>query len=283
MLTSVNQMRKVLFLAIAVVAASSVVIGIAAQSAKPVFELASVRPQREPVNPANLRGAAPRAAPGGVFSATRANVISLLRFAYDLKPHQVVGGPDWVRRDMFQIDARAGFDASAGQIKQMVQSLLEDRFKLVTRWDERTMDYFAVVVARSDGRLGPYLRALPDDCTAAAVAEARKQFPARPDVGGGGLLYFQCVTLSNALDALSPVAMMESAPPILDETKLPGKFVMELKASSVIPGVVSEPAADPSLAPFAVALEEQLGLKLQSRRGPVKVLTIDSVQQPSEN
>ena len=269
-------------LAIAVVAVSSVVIGIAAQSAKPAFEVASVRSQREAVNPANLRGAAPRASPGGVFSATRANVISLLRFAYDLKPHQVVGGPDWVRRDMFQIDARAGFDASADQIKQMVQSLLEDRFKLVTRWDERTMDYFAVVVARSDGRLGPYLKALPDDCTAAAVAEATKQFPARPHVGGGGL-FVQCVTLSNALDALSTVAMMESAPPVLDETKLPGKFVLELKASSVIPGVVSEPAADPSLAPFAIALEEQLGLKLQPRRGPVKVLMIDSVQQPSEN
>jgi uncharacterized protein (TIGR03435 family) len=264
-------------------AALSCVSSVTAQQAKTAFEIASIRPQREAVDPPKIRGAAPRAAPGGVFSATRTNVLSLVRFAYDLKPHQVLGGPDWVRRDMFQIDARAGFDAPAHQIKQMVQSLLEDRFKLVTRWDERTMDYFAVVVARSDGRLGPYLRAVPDDCTAAAVAEARKQFPARPDVGGGGLLYFQCVTLSAALDALSPVAMMESAPPVLDETKLPGKFVMELKASSVIPGVVSEPAADPSLAPFAVALEEQLGLKLQSRRGPVKVLMIDSVQQPTEN
>ena len=169
-------------LAIAVVAASSVVIGVTAQSAKPAFEVASVTPQREAVDPRNLRGAAPRAAPGGVFSAARANVMSLVRFAYDLKSHQVSGGPDWLRRDMFQVDARAGFDAPADQIKQMVQSLLEDRFKLVTHWEERTMDYFAVVVARSDGRLGPYLRALPDDCTAAAVAEATKQFPPRPNV-----------------------------------------------------------------------------------------------------
>jgi uncharacterized protein (TIGR03435 family) len=221
--------------------------------------------------------------PGGVFNPTHASVQSLLTFAYDLKPYQIVGGPDWMRRDLFHIDARAGFDAPADQIKQMVQALLEVRFKLITHKEQREMSYFALVVARSDGRLGPYLREVPDDCTPAVAAEARKQFPPRPRVDGP-LMNFQCVTLSTVVDGMSISATSASSLPIVDETRLRGKFVAEMRASSMVPGNI-EPvgSGDPNLPSFTTALEEQLGLKLESRKGPVNVLIIDSVQQPTEN
>jgi len=257
---------------------------VAAQERKPRFEVASVKPQRAPINAATLRGSGPRVMPGGVFNPTRTSVSSLLMFAYDLKPYQILGGPDWVRRDVFHIDARAGFNAPADQIKLMVQSLLEDRFKLITHREQRDMPYYALVIARPDGRLGPYLRSLPDDCTPTAVAEARKQFPPRPRTDGGGLLDMQCATLSGLVDMMSAMAMAESSLPIVDETNRSGKFVMEMRASSMVPSPVASVAtSDPSLPSLTTALEEQLGLKLEERRGPVDVLVVDSVQQPTEN
>ena len=107
-----------------ILAAILAVGAVTAQERKPRFEVASVKPQREPINAATLRGAAPRVMPGGVFDPTRASILSLLTFAYDLKPYQILGGPDWMRRDVFHIDARAGFDAPADQIKQMVPGLV---------------------------------------------------------------------------------------------------------------------------------------------------------------
>jgi uncharacterized protein (TIGR03435 family) len=267
-----------------ILAAILAVGAVTAQERKPRFEVVSVKPQREPINAATLRGAAPRVMPGGVFNPTRASVLSLLTFAYDLKPYQILGGPDWMRRDVFHIDARAGFDAPADQIKQMVQSLLEDRFKLITHKEQRDMPYLALVVARSDGRLGPYLRELPDDCTPAAAAEARKQFPPRPRVDGP-VMSAQCAPMSAVVNTLTALSMSASSPPLVDETNLRGKFVMEMKASSMVPGTIEPPAgaSDPSLPSFTTALEEQLGLKLEERRGPIDVLVIDSVQQPTEN
>src|SRR5688572_11793849 len=92
-----------------------------AQQVKPRFEVASAKPQREPFTFASGAGAAatPRFRPGGVFNPTHATVESLVMFAYDVKQYQIDGGPDWMRRDTFQIDARAAADASADQIKLM--------------------------------------------------------------------------------------------------------------------------------------------------------------------
>jgi uncharacterized protein (TIGR03435 family) len=77
------------------------------------------------------------------------------------------------------------------------------------------------------------------------------------------------------------MATLASGLPTLDATGLAGKLVFDLRYGSAVPAATG--ADEPSLPPFAVALEEQLGLKLETRRGPVDVLIIDSVQQPTEN
>lgn len=92
---------------------------------------------------------------GGVVNVTKITVLSAVVYAYDLKHYQVVGGPDWIRNDRFTISARAGRSVPDAQIKLMLQSLLEDRFKLVTHAEQRDMPFRALVVARADGRLGP--------------------------------------------------------------------------------------------------------------------------------
>lgn len=244
-----------------------------AQETKPTFETASVRPQRDLTA---MEG--PHVIPGGGFRASRASVQSLLMFAYDLKSYRTIfGGPEWIRRDRFSIDARAGFDASTDQIKQMVQTLLADRFRLISRREQRDMSHLALVVARSDRRLGPFLREVPADCSAAAIAEARKQFPVRP-VTGGHVTRLQCEPISALVELLT----LGSQLPLLDETKLSGKFTLEMKSSSMVPGSVPT-GGDPSVPPLAAALQEQLGLKLESRKGPLGVLVIDSVSPPTEN
>ena len=179
---------------------------------------------------------------------------------------------------MFSIDARAGFDAPADQIKQMVQALLADRFSLVAHRERRDTSYFALVVARSDRRLGPYLREVPDACTSTAVAEARKQFPSRLPLAGAHLTRLRCEPLS----ALVSLMTAGSQFPIFDETRLSGKYTMEMRSSSMVPGTVAA-GDDPSVPPLAAALQEQLGLKLESREGPIEVLVVDSIQQPTEN
>src|SRR5688572_12347444 len=68
--------------------------------------------------------------------------------------------------------------------------------------------------------------------------------------------------------------------PIFDETKLRGKFTIEMRSSSMVPGAVAA-GGDPSVPPLAAALQEQLGLKLEPRKGPIDVLVIDSLQQPT--
>src|SRR5688500_11728978 len=112
---------------------------VAAQS-KLTFEVASIRPQPAPHSAASAGTAGPRVRPGGTFSSSHITVESLLTFAYDLRwPYQVIGGPDWIRQDMFQMDARAGREVSRDQIKLMVDSLLQDRFKLVFHREQREM------------------------------------------------------------------------------------------------------------------------------------------------
>ena len=245
-----------------------------AQESKPAFETASVRPQRD-----LTAVGGPRAMPGGGFRASRATVQSLLMFAYDLKSYRIVlGGPEWIHRDVFFIDARAGFDAPADQIRQMVQTLLADRFSLVARREQREMSHLALVVARSDRRLGPYLREVPADCPATAVAEARKQFPARRPLPGAHVTRLQCEPLSALVDYMTAGSRI----PILDETKLAGRFTIEMMSSSMVPGTAPS-SDDPGVPSLAAALQEQLGLKLESRKGPIGVLVIDSVSPPTEN
>ena len=130
---------------------------IAAQQSVPTFDVASVKPQEEPMSVTYAAAAAPRLRPGGVFSASHATVSALILYAYNLQPFQLTGGPDWARRDHFEISARAAADASAEQVRRMVQALLEERFKLVVHTEQRDIRFQALVPARPGGGLGPYI------------------------------------------------------------------------------------------------------------------------------
>src|SRR5262245_61617600 len=138
---------------ISVALALTTVVALGAQTSKPSFELASVK--------RNMSGGAgyrmgPR--PGGAYDAGNVPMSVLIEFAYEVAGYLLVGGPGWLQTHRFDIAARAGRDAPIADMRLMMQSLLEDRFKLVARKEWREMSHFALVKARGDGRLGPGLR-----------------------------------------------------------------------------------------------------------------------------
>jgi uncharacterized protein (TIGR03435 family) len=250
---------------------------LAGQQSKPKFDVASVKAQKAPLQRVDeLRGGMfPRVAPGGVFSASHATLMSLITFAYDMPSSQVVGVPDWAKRAaFFEVTAKAAGDVPLKQMQFMAQSLLEERFKLVTHREQRELRFYALVPARADRRLGPFLQPVAESCESALGKDAaRSKFPQRSGPGGGGGIV-GCGNLSELAALLGMV--MDS--PVSDATDRSGDFIFEL-----VSGPPRPPTADSGETPFTQAIQEQLGLKLESRRGPADVLVIDSVSQPTEN
>jgi uncharacterized protein (TIGR03435 family) len=244
--------------------AVSSVVTLDAQTARPTFEVASVKRNPAPFAPATLA-----VRPGGTVIAVFQPLDRLAAFAYRVDDFRVIGGPRWIRDDRFDVSAKATGEAPGEQLRLMMQSLLEDRFALVTHKEQREMPIYSLVVAREDGRLGSGLQRV-DDCRSAAPPPLTVK--------------------QNYLCGLSTLATYASrliGTPVVDKTGLTGTFAAVLSFStegvlpSAFPGV--PPPPDPDLPSFRDALREQLGLKLEAGRGPVDVLMIDSVQQPTEN
>ena len=250
-----------------------------AQGTTPAFEVASVRAQTARLTFSDIGGNGAWVRPGGVFSVKGVTVQTLITYAYGLEPYQVAGGPDWMRRDTFSIEARAGRDAAEDEIKRMLQSLLRDRFKLVSHTEEQEMRVRVLVLANADGRLGPYLARMGEPCTAADSAEAKKQFPPRVEPSGrGGVMSGSCTEMTDMVRGFNLTASLRAPlaePPVLNRTGLTGKFTYEMRY--VVPDGVESSTAR------ADALEEQLGLKLVADRAVIAVRVIDSVERPTEN
>ena len=255
-----------------------------AQQPVPRFEVASVKPaESRPLSATSVLRVMPRVLPGGRFDAGLATVEDLLWFAYDLRQHRIVGGPSWVRqdgfeiRDRFEISAKAANDAPADQIRLMVRSLLEDRFKLVTHMERREMQVLALVRARHDGPLGPGLIPM-DECSPAIVNTLRRDSPEKYPTPGGGLL---SGCSSKGLGDLAALLTIGQGTPVIDATGLTDSFYYAIRSQSAALGRAANTGSD--LPALSTALAEQLGLRLQSRKGPVDVLVIDSVERPTPN
>jgi uncharacterized protein (TIGR03435 family) len=175
----------------------------------------------------------------------------------------------------------------------MLRTLLADRFKLVMHRETKDLPIFELVLARQDGKLGPQLRRAAVDCQTQAAA-ARGEAPASSGPPGPGSCFMNMnpVSVRGGGVTLAMLANILSGPAtqrlVIDRTGLTGNWDLEVKytpdQSQVPPGVsVPKELLDPNGASLFTALEEQLGLKLRPARGPVEVLVIDSVQQPTPN
>jgi uncharacterized protein (TIGR03435 family) len=222
--------------------------------------------------------------------ATNVSARQIVTYAYSMQNSRVEGGPDWLDTVRYDITAKASESATQDQMLPMVRRLLADRFKLVMHIDARDTPIFALVQARPDGRLGPQLRASSIvDCDAARAEQARGAALAasdgRPICGGrtrgAGFIIAGAVSMDELARNMSRLVGRA----MLNRTGLPGRYDFDLKFTpdaelTAAPAADRPPDAPPSL---FVALEEQLGLKLEPQRAPVDVVVIDSIQRPVED
>ena len=237
---------------------------LSAQSPTPTFEVASVKKQ---LDPASVQPPPERPS---VFYRRNATVAQLIRFAFELHATQLIGGPDWTRTFGFEINAKPPGPVTERTMRLMVQSLLKDRFKLVTHQEQRDMQSGRLIPANRDGALGPNLKRCdrenpPKDRSFPMSATAR-------------VVFLECDSRS----AVASVAAAILGFPVVDETHLNGLWTVELRYEPV---TVSAQQLRSRLTapPVRDAFKEQLGLRVESTRGPVTVIVIDSVQQPTEN
>jgi uncharacterized protein (TIGR03435 family) len=280
--------------------------GRAQTPAGPAFDVASIKPNKSGDNINGIRVQA-----GGRFTATNSTVRELITLGFGspgqrLPDFQVSDGPAWIRTDRFDILANAHTDLAPGatgpspDLLPLVRRLLEDRFKLATHHETRELPIYALVMVRSDRRTGPRLHAVEVDCAAelAALRAARGSAPAPagpPTLPAGpppcNILPLPGNWTGHAVTAAQLVSTLASRVDraVVDQTGLSGRYDLTLSYTPdqmpgpPAPGVPSLPPIDPNGPSIFTALQEQLGLKLQSTTGPVDVLVIDHVERPTED
>jgi uncharacterized protein (TIGR03435 family) len=200
---------------------------------------------------------------------------------------RLLGGPDWIDSDRFDILASAPAGTSESAMLTMLQTLLADRFKLVMRREAREMAVYSLVIAQNAGRIDKAL--LPVDCKASRTESAVvRKAVAHPCSAlltrqpGTGMSTYQSEGVS--LNELANMLSRRVGRPVINRTGRAGEFQFEL---SWLNDLQASPVATPAGAndgpTLFTALQEQLGLKLESSRGAVEMLVIESVQRPTPN
>ena len=275
-------MRLGLLAVIGIVAGATLA---AQEAALPAFEVASIKP-------GDLYAAHPPSSPDR-FAMMSTTVKSLIAYGYDVRDFQIEGGPDWASSQTYMVNAKAPGAVGQPTMRLMVRRLLADRFGLRTHTESRDMPIYALVKARADGRLGERLQKADVDC--AAILSQRSGAPLPPGDTSAPACQWR-VGIS------PPVAMMfvDGAPirefagllerllgrRVVDETGLTGTFDIRLEFAADQLPVPLPPATEPPAPPrdglsLLTAIEEQLGLRLESRRGPVPVIIIDAATPPT--
>ena len=207
--------------------------------------------------------------PGGRFTATNSSLSLLIQSAYGVEQFQISGAPGWVQSDKYDIAAEAAMgNQQAGEIRAMLRRLLEERFKLQYRWETKEAPVYALVVSKA-GKLRE-----------SESGECPPDFPCRGLRNSPGHTYGSHLSSAELAGSLS----LFVGRLVLDKTALTGKYDVDLQWTPERVRLQSaEPPADQNGPSIFTAIQEQLGLKLESAKGPVKTLTIGHVERPSEN
>ncbi len=245
-----------------------------AQSKKE-FDVATIKPNAEKDNRFMLRR--PQ---NGTFTATGVTLKMLIMSAYDVQAFQVSGGPSWIGAERWDIQAKAEGSERLmprDQFDSMLRSLLEDRFQLKVRRESKEMPVYELEVAKSGPKLAPHTGGDPKP-------EERMRI-------GFGSLRFQNAGPPNLAYQLS----VQLGRPVIDKTGITSQYDFQLEWAPE-PGQggpesiglppdpsLKFPPADSNRPSIFTAIQEQLGLRLDSEKGPVDMIVIDSVSKPTEN
>jgi bla regulator protein BlaR1 len=243
-------------------------------AAPAAYTVASIKPNKSSDDRFMLRPM-----PGGGLTATGVTLKMLIGFAYGVFAYQISGGPAWIGTERWDIEAKT--DGVQGRLppaqsNATLRALIEDRFQLKARCESKEIPVYALVVTKS----GPKLKPNPDDPT--------KAKPSAMLGRGSG-------TFTNSSMAVLAARLSEQlGRPVLDRTDLKGGYDFTLEwtpapgegsAEAIgLPPRAEPPSPGESNGPsIFTALQDQLGLKLESTKGPAEILVIDHVEKPSEN
>ena len=226
---------------------------------------------------------------GGRFTST-GSLRMLIRTAYSVQERQLEGGPAWADRDLYDITAQADGKATPDAMRQMLRTLLAERFSLRLRSEHREMPVYGLVVVKQ-GRLN----ATTVDCDAVAARARRDTPPPAPSPGerppcGVWFAPGRLVAGGLTMTALATNLSQWTDRVVIDRTELRGSYDVELRwAPDHLPSVPTPLSTSDSFsvastalnAPaLPIALEEQLGLRLEAQRGLGEVLVIEEIDRP---
>jgi uncharacterized protein (TIGR03435 family) len=263
-------MNVIRSLAIAVLFATTIV---TAQPATPVLEVASVRKHGD------VEGHSGFTISGSRITVVDFNLRNMILEAYNVKPYQLQGGPDWMKSESYDVAARAGgeFSDRGGsnteltreQARTILQAVLTSRFKLKVHRETTDIPIYSLVV----GKNGSKMKESAKD----AVFDPEFEF---------GPFGRRLSNPKSTMDQLLMFLASQTDRPVLDKTGLTGfhSYTLEWNSDND-PQLAATVPRDAGVAELSIftAVQEQLGLKLESARGPVEMLVIESAEKPAEN
>ncbi len=258
----------------------------AAQQPGPLtFEVASIKPAS-----ADAQGSRIQLMPGGGLKMTNIPVLAMITEAYNVRPFQVSGGPGWIQTDRFDLTARAERATASDvpddfakmtdaqrktrreQTSERLRGLLADRFQLAVHKEMKEQPVYVLVLAKN----GPKLKENQNPGPRQGMSMNRGRLEA----------------MAAPMEMLATVLSNNLGRPVVDRTGLTAKYDFVLEFIPDVgsdPGAqgfgdgVNTPAPNPSGPTIFTAIQEQLGLRLESTKAPVETIVIDRVEKPSEN
>lgn len=273
-------------------------------AAPPALEAASVK-QSPPGTPTIVPGN--WAPPTSTSARLRPQTLrTLVMYAFDINPMrhdpEPIGGPAWIDQDAYELTLKFTALPTVPQARTLIRGLLEERFRLKWHTEQRELPVYSLVVARADGRFGDGLKPSTLDCRAYSDALARtgrgaaaKEVNADCGVSQGGApalvgvlnlpgnyprgaqLVHGTGTMTELVSALA--RDRENDRPVIDRTGLMGTYDIHLWWVPARSGAIVADPAD--VMPLTVAVQQQLGLKLDARREPRDVIVVDEVERPA--
>jgi uncharacterized protein (TIGR03435 family) len=256
---------------------------------RPAFEAASIK-QNKSGDWRRVLGPAP----GGRFTATNVPARDLIAYAYGISQDgasfRIVGGPKWIDEDRFDVNAVVTGTWTPTQMREMMRTLMADRFRLAAHAETREMPTYTLAVVPNRPLL--LRRSVVDEAACLARREAiQRREPVPPPVpdappicGTGRTIPGTITAVGGSMTSLASTLGQFVSRSVVDRTELSGLFDFELKwMPDTIPQVPADAPPlniDPNGPSIFTALQEQLGLKLESTHGPVDIIVIDRLEHP---
>lgn len=244
------------------------------------YEVATIKPAAPGAPGRMLRLNGP-----GQVSIKNFTLKDIIQWAYSSGTLTISGGPKWMDsqspNDSFDIEAKGPSDATLTQLRQMMRTLLAERFQMKVHTEQKEVPAYALVPTRSDRKLGPNItESTGKPCENGRPAPPDSSMPRCQAFISPEGLKMEGATMKNIADMLS-IPITDLGRPVVDRTNIPGDYKVNLEFTfRVMPDGPRTGESGPSL---FTALQEQLGLKLENARASIEVLVIDQAERPTEN